>query len=446
MSMSISSMLGSSSSEDRTKKPDVPGLAPPSTKLSYDPIKAIMQPSILNNPSLGYPYSNNSGADNSQGNSLNRISSLLSSTTASYAPPVPSAPLTQHQSSVSLSLPQILTNPASYGNSDALQKEHQLQLPPAEAVNNSRASASASPTPQQTADVKQPKPTVAGLGNNQHSHRHHHHHHHHHYHHHHALSDTNSHEASRFLHSSNTERYQSADASAAPVMLGAVSATSGCPVVNSASVYDTIKHFPRLQLGSLLYEARTEGTLLPRLEGRENCLISVRIPRHLLSRALNPCVAKRSLWGTDIYTDDSDIVSVLYHMGHLPPASSNDDDSTTNEKPTTTTSNAITNNANNDTKVDKRSSSEISSSKRQLEQDGDGLATLLVLPKLEKYQGSLRNGVNSRTWTTQHDGVSFSVFKFEYIARSEIFMIEGLKKRRLEEWQETRDYVLGTRN
>lgn len=138
-------------------------------------------------------------------------------------------------------------------------------------------------------------------------------------------------------------------------------------VVGSYEVYESIKHFPRHKLGSMIYvlddystanphmpsrdnlyntdeysgEERIPITstdprvfdlkdgqlehgdknapIIPRFEGKENSVFEVRIPRKYLSRKTNPNVDEQQrLWGTDIYTDDSDVVAVLYHMGVLP--------------------------------------------------------------------------------------------------------------------------------
>ncbi|KAI8608995.1 hypothetical protein BC830DRAFT_1152805 [Chytriomyces sp. MP71] len=47
--------------------------------------------------------------------------------------------------------------------------------------------------------------------------------------------------------------------------------------------------------------------------------IDVLIPAEFLSYTRNPGVQCRALWGTDIYTDDSDVVAVVIHSGHYRP-------------------------------------------------------------------------------------------------------------------------------
>jgi hypothetical protein len=48
--------------------------------------------------------------------------------------------------------------------------------------------------------------------------------------------------------------------------------------------------------------------LLPPLIGREQGILVVRIPSIWLTFT-NPAVKQRRIWGTDIYTDDSDVVA-----------------------------------------------------------------------------------------------------------------------------------------
>lgn len=131
--------------------------------------------------------------------------------------------------------------------------------------------------------------------------------------------------------------------------------------VGSHQVYESVKHFPRYNLGSMVYiledfknipnrtttssnnsimplagegapnagdiynledgsvRVDANSPLIPRFDGKENSIFQVRIPRKYLSRQTNPNVdQERRVWGTDVYTDDSDLVAVLYHMGILP--------------------------------------------------------------------------------------------------------------------------------
>ncbi|KNE64730.1 hypothetical protein AMAG_10080 [Allomyces macrogynus ATCC 38327] len=121
-------------------------------------------------------------------------------------------------------------------------------------------------------------------------------------------------------------------------------------------------------IGAYLY---APSTLLPPLDRHVNATFTVRVARAFLAYE-NPCVRKRAVWGTGIYTDDSDLVAMLLHSGALPLP-----DPTTADhlKPSTLT---------------------------------DMDVTLRVYPRLASYPGSLHHGVHSRDWR-HHDGVSLAI-------------------------------------
>lgn len=104
--------------------------------------------------------------------------------------------------------------------------------------------------------------------------------------------------------------------------------------------------------------------VLPDLAGRLNSLVEVLLPpKYLVSDSKQ--VRLRQLWGTDVYTDDSDLVAVLVHMGHV--------------------------------------KLKATAPKTPL------LISLRVCPAQASYSGSERNGLRSRDWADKHDGVSYKV-------------------------------------
>jgi hypothetical protein len=82
---------------------------------------------------------------------------------------------------------------------------------------------------------------------------------------------------------------------------------------------------------------------------------------------------KRKVWGTDIYTDDSDVVGIALHSGWL----------------------------------------RLSPSDGKADEDKAKVQTLLVkllvAPALIRYQGCTRQGLRSRSWGNGHEGVSLMV-------------------------------------
>ncbi|CAH1759907.1 11819_t:CDS:2 [Entrophospora sp. SA101] len=119
-------------------------------------------------------------------------------------------------------------------------------------------------------------------------------------------------------------------------------------------------------LGQLVYSPKE---ILPPLEFNVNSLLEVWISAKHLSWE-NLKVRKRFLWGTDIYTDDSDIVAgnyipIQYNFKSIP------------DYP-----------------------------------DYDLCVTIRVCPKLSQYPKSTRNNYKSRAWGN-HDGVSYKIEKVE---------------------------------
>ena len=102
----------------------------------------------------------------------------------------------------------------------------------------------------------------------------------------------------------------------------------------------------------------------PGLAGKMNSLVDILLPaKHLTSDAKQVCL--RQVWGTDVYTDDSDLVAALVHTGHVKLKSA---------PPKTPL-----------------------------------LVSLRICPAQATYAASERNGLKSREWSGKHDGVSYKV-------------------------------------
>mmetsp|Transcript_36913 Transcript_36913/g.61169 ORF Transcript_36913/g.61169 Transcript_36913/m.61169 type:complete len:322 (-) Transcript_36913:240-1205(-) len=100
------------------------------------------------------------------------------------------------------------------------------------------------------------------------------------------------------------------------------------------------------------------------VQAKMNSLVEVLLPaKFLISDAKT--IKLRQLWGTDVYSDDSDLVAVLVHTGHV--------------------------------------KLKTAAPKSPL------LITLRVCPAQATYMGSDRNGLRSRTWNGPHLGASYKV-------------------------------------
>merc|ERR1712087_885935 len=56
--------------------------------------------------------------------------------------------------------------------------------------------------------------------------------------------------------------------------------------------------------------------MIPALSSKVNSLVEVLLPAKYITSDLKN-VKLRRLWGTDVYTDDSDLIAALVHTGHV---------------------------------------------------------------------------------------------------------------------------------
>ncbi|KAF9999812.1 hypothetical protein BGZ65_004880, partial [Modicella reniformis] len=178
---------------------------------------------------------------------------------------------------------------------------------------------------------------------------------------------------------------------------------------------------PELFLGYYRYEPTL---LLPSMEGKENSSLEVRVASPYLTYD-NIKVKKRELWGTDIYTDDSDVVAMLIHAGYfIPPINirGNDQDSI---------------------QPDGQQHNFAAEPIKHICPSYDLAVTLRVLPTLIKYQGSIRNRIKSRTWNSKHDGQSLRIESVRKLCPGEALNRGRSQiKRRMKEYNQERLRVL----
>ena len=214
-------------------------------------------------------------------------------------------------------------------------------------------------------------------------------------------------------------------------------------VINDARLLKTPANCPENYLGHVIYTgARTKTPhsnraadlqlfLLPAFTAKHHyCTIEVRIPAEFLTYRGNVGVRKSAIWGTDVYTDDSDVVAsikinlVIIHSGHYRPVDAPD--------PSPEESTHIAHTGHKDeSKMKKNAISspvepliaeaeQIKTGSNILHPDHDLQVTLRVLPKLIKYTGSKRFGLDSRGWGGSHDGESVQVEKVVRIERGSV--------------------------
>lgn len=209
--------------------------------------------------------------------------------------------------------------------------------------------------------------------------------------------------------------------------------------ISSQAVLDSVADRPRKHLGDVVYQVVLKPTKLdsshpkfgyssnPRplpldvIKGNENSTLTVKIPRvHLTPSAREEITSRRAVWGTDVYTDDSDVVAACIHGGWVRGEWGEDVDVDLLElyKPGTTKKQRA---------LPTEQHLEVLTSPpptgpAHVPADRDLHVTLLILPALEKYSSSTRYGIQSREFggtyngrKSIHDGISFTVMSVRWV-------------------------------
>lgn len=151
--------------------------------------------------------------------------------------------------------------------------------------------------------------------------------------------------------------------------------------------------------------------LLPgfRNSDQVNCTYTVRVSKTWLRHPEREAIcAERFLWGSGIYSDDSDPVAAAVHSGFIKGAWSEWVDTALLEQVIKEQNPSIDVKGN------------VPESPVEPPEGMDLHITLLVLPQLEKYGECVRYGIKSRAWPEQakdapHDGVSFMVWDCAWV-------------------------------
>ena len=171
------------------------------------------------------------------------------------------------------------------------------------------------------------------------------------------------------------------------------------------------------------------------IKDKENCTLTVKISKaHLTPAAREEITSRRAVWGTDIYTDDSDVVAACIHAGWIRGAWTEDIDigllnlhegmgfSAADKKGGKKGAAAAAAFA-----AEQPSPDVLTAPPRTgpvvVPADRDLHVTLVILPRLEKYASMTRFGIRSREFGGKvgtsslgtgrpravHDGISFMV-------------------------------------
>ncbi|EXJ88982.1 hypothetical protein A1O3_02046 [Capronia epimyces CBS 606.96] len=172
------------------------------------------------------------------------------------------------------------------------------------------------------------------------------------------------------------------------------------------------------------FDIAVRPNLLPSFTEAEhtNCTYTVRVPRTWLRQRERGLICQeRYLWGSGIYSDDSDPVAAAMHSGFIASVHPPGIDEALLQKVIEEQNPRI-------------EGSTAPERPMPVDETKDLHITLLVLPQLEQYVESVRFGIKSRSWPdepesspsattdsgptsnkTPHDGVSFMVLKTEFV-------------------------------
>jgi hypothetical protein len=165
-----------------------------------------------------------------------------------------------------------------------------------------------------------------------------------------------------------------------------------------------------------------------------NCTLTVKIGKqHLVPSAREEITSRRALWGTDIYTDDSDIVAACIHQGWIrgewPEEVDVDllDLYTPDEKEKKGRKSGAVKHAapsNNLVVLDEPPKG----GPMNVPENRDLHVTVLILPRLQKYASTIRFGIKSREFggqigdghglqhSAKHDGLSFMITGIRWVS------------------------------
>ncbi|KAM5352715.1 hypothetical protein ACJ41O_005437 [Fusarium nematophilum] len=296
------------------------------------------------------------------------------------------------------------------------------------------------------------------------THQHHHHHHHAHHHHHHpadpvqpggatpfknfkagaaapekGLPIPHHHHAPRPMHTHQHPPAKQPVQNAAPAIPPKLKT-----IVSSKAVLDSVANRPRNHLGDFIYEPGLKpGRLIPStpthrafasnpkplpwelIRDKENCILTVKVARiHLSPISREEITARGYLWGTDVYTDDSDVVAACIHSGWIKGEWTEDIDSSLLDLDQGTGDKRRKKAANSSVDLDSEGliSAPPPGGPMSIPARRDLHINVLILPRLVKYAASTRYGISSREFGGDyghrhavHDGISYMINSVRWV-------------------------------
>ncbi|KAJ3939148.1 uncharacterized protein N0V96_010590 [Colletotrichum fioriniae] len=227
-------------------------------------------------------------------------------------------------------------------------------------------------------------------------------------------------------------------------------------IVTSKAVVESVAHLPRTHLGDVLYEPKLSparqlpnvpsgrgfsSTPMPLpwnvIKDKENCTLTVKVPKvHLTSAAREEITARRALWGTDVYTDDSDVVAACIHGGWIRGEWADDVDvgmldldrgiNAPEKEVPATKRRSKEKEKEEKARLEANSATYLDKPPRTgpvtVPADRDMHVSLVVLPRLDRYGSTTRFGIQSREFggryngrQSVHDGISYMITGIRWV-------------------------------
>lgn len=210
--------------------------------------------------------------------------------------------------------------------------------------------------------------------------------------------------------------------------------------VKSQAIVDAASSYPRCHLGHEYYQPdlklfrsasfdslpsnrgfASTNRAFPNFEGKINCTYTIKVSRaHLKPSSREEITYRKNLWGTDVYTDDSDIVAACIHQGWFCGKWAADVDvKLLNLYPS---DEGVSVEPELDTIAD--GPDELfdrppARGPMPVRANRDLHVTVLVLDCLDKYTSKVRFGIKSREWggdnTAAHDGLSYLIMNIKWV-------------------------------
>lgn len=227
-------------------------------------------------------------------------------------------------------------------------------------------------------------------------------------------------------------------------------------IISNKAVLDSIAHKPREFLGDFVYELALKAARIQdprtgrpprhsysstprplpmdRIRGKEGSTLLVKVGRqHLAASAREEITSRRAVWGTDIYTDDSDVVAACIHGGWIRGEWPEDvdvrllglDEGLENEVKDVQAEKKGRTMAAAETKADATFlEAPLKTGPVPVPEGRDMHVMVIILPNLEKFTSTTRFGIQSREWggklgregqRSSHDGLSFMIKSVRFV-------------------------------